>query len=80
MNAVFRQLSQGYCHVQGPDRQIPIYTITDRPADDAARLQIKDDGQIQPTFTGPDVADVACPFFDWGLSLRNPDPAGWAQY
>ena len=31
-------------------------------ADDAARIQVKDDGKIQPAFTGPDVADVAGPF------------------
>jgi hypothetical protein len=32
------------------------------PADDAARIQVKDDGKIQPALTGPDVADVASPF------------------
>ena len=25
-------------------------------------MQIKDDGEIQPTLTGPDVADIARPF------------------
>jgi hypothetical protein len=32
------------------------------PADDAARIQVKDDGKILPALTDPDVADVASLF------------------
>ena len=46
MNAVFWRLPQGDRHVQSPDRQIPFHTIADRLSNDAAGVQIKDDGQI----------------------------------
>jgi hypothetical protein len=36
--------------------------LADRPADDAARMQIQDHRQIQPALSGPDVADIASPF------------------
>ena len=28
-------------------------------------MQVQDHSQIQPALTGPDVADVACPFLVW---------------
>ena len=62
VNAAFRRLSQSDGHVQRSDRQIALHTIANRPADDAAGVQIRDDGQIEPTFAGPDVADVSGPF------------------
>lgn len=61
MNAVLRRLSQGHRHVQRPDRQIPLRAVADGPTDYAARVQVKDDAQIKPAFTGPDVADVSGP-------------------
>ena len=77
VNAVLGRLSQGDRHVQGPDREVPLYAVTHSPiqystaqysltqyspADDAAGVQIKDHSQIEPALTGPDVADVASPF------------------
>ena len=62
MNAVLVRLTQCHSHVQRPDRQIPLHPVTDRPADDAPGVQIEDNGQIQPTFARPDVADVSGPF------------------
>ena len=62
VNAVLRRLSQGYVHVQRPDRQISLDTIPDSPADDATRIQVEDDGQIQPALMRPDIADTARPF------------------
>jgi hypothetical protein len=47
MNAVLGRLSQSYCHVQRPDRQISLHTITDSPADDTPRIKIEDDGKIE---------------------------------
>jgi hypothetical protein len=49
-------------HVQGPDRQIAFHPVADSPANSAPRMQIKDDSQVEPTFLGPDIADVAWPF------------------
>ena len=43
--------------------------ITERPADDAAGVQIKDDGQIQQAFTGSDVAYITSPF--WVQAIRS---------
>ena len=61
VNAVLGRLSQCHGHVQCLDCQIPFHAITDSPADDAAGVQIKDDSQIEPALTGPDVADVSGP-------------------
>src|ERR1700682_6132685 len=41
--------------------QIPMQTITNRPADDTAGEEVDDDGQIQPSFAGPDIGDVCSP-------------------
>ena len=62
MNAVFRRLSQGGRHVQGPDRQIPFHAVADGPTDDTARVKVDDNGEIQPALTGPDarVSDLLC--------------------
>jgi hypothetical protein len=76
VNAAPGRLAQSNGHVQRGDRQISIHAVNDSPADDAARVQIKDDGQIQPSLTGPDIAYVHQPTFDWGHQQRNPDPAG----
>ena len=62
VNAALWRLSQCHGHVQRPDRQIPLHTAADGPADNATGIQIKDDSQIQPAFTGPDIGYVARPF------------------
>jgi hypothetical protein len=58
MNAVLGRLSQSYGHVQRPDRQISLHTITDSPADDTPRIKIEDDGKIEPALAGPNVRDI----------------------
>lgn len=68
----FRASPKGYGHVQRTDRQIPLHSIADRPTNDAARVQIQDDGQIQPAFMRPDLGDVACPFLVRLLSEKVP--------
>lgn len=62
VNAAFERLSQCHGHVQRSDRQIPFHAVTDGPTDDAAGIQIEDNGQIQPALTGPDIGYVASPF------------------
>ena len=62
MNAVFRRFSQGDRHVQGTDRQVPFHAVADGPSNDPSRVKVEDNGEIQPTLTGPDIADVTCPF------------------
>ena len=47
VNAALWRLSQCHGHVQRPDRQIPLHTAADGPADNATGIQIKDDSQIQ---------------------------------
>ena len=74
VNAAFGRLAQCHSHVQRPDREILFHAVADSPADDATGVQIKDDGQIQPAFAGPDVADVAGPFLIGASPLRNLDP------
>jgi len=61
VNTAFRRLSQCHSHVQRTDRQIPFHAVADGPADDATGVQIKDDGQIKPPLTGPNIAYVTGP-------------------
>src|SRR6056297_1360651 len=35
-------------------------------------MQVQNDGQIQPSLLGPDIADVACPFLVWATSSEVP--------
>ena len=42
VNAAFGGLAQGDGHVQRPDHQVTFHTVTDGPANDAARKQIQD--------------------------------------
>lgn len=45
-----------------PDRQITLPAIADRPANHTAGMQIEDHGKVEPSLSGPDVADGARPF------------------
>ncbi len=62
VDAAFVRLAERHGHLQCPDRQIPLYAIADRPTDYPPGMQIEDDSQGEPTFTRPDITDVACPF------------------
>ena len=70
MNAALGRLPQRHGHVQRPDRQVPFHTTADSPANDAPRMQIDDDGQIQPPFAGQDMGSVARPLLVWLLSAK----------
>ena len=72
MDAALRWPAQGNGHVQGSDRQVALHPTADGPADDAPRMQIKDDSQIQPAFPRPDIADVTGPFLVWAISSKVP--------
>ena len=61
VNAAFGRLAQCHSHVQRTDREILFHAVTDSPADDAPGVQIKDNGQIKPPLTGPDIAYVTSP-------------------
>jgi hypothetical protein len=65
INAVFRRLSQCDRDIESANCQVPFYEVADSPANDVTGIQIKDDSQIQPTFTGPNIADIAHPFLVW---------------
>ena len=65
MNAACGWLPERDGHLQCPDPQVALHPITDSPADNAPGMQVQDNGQIQPTFSGPDIADVASPFLVW---------------
>lgn len=60
-NAAWRWPSDRDGHVQRPQGQILLHAIADRPTDDAARKQINDYSQINPTFPRPDIGDVTSP-------------------
>ena len=61
-DAVPRWGSQSDGHLQRLDRQIGFHAAADGPADDAPRMQIEDDSEIQPALAGPDIADIARTF------------------
>lgn len=45
-------------------------SVACRPAYNASAEQIDDDGEIEPTFVGPDVGDIACLFLIDGFGLE----------
>ena len=44
MDAAFGWCSEGYGHLQRPDRQITLHAVTDRPTDNAPGVQVQDHG------------------------------------
>lgn len=62
VNAALRGLAQGDGHVQRTDRQVFLHPVTDGPADYPARMQVEDDGQIDPAFARPDIGNITGPF------------------
>ncbi len=61
-DAALWRIAQAYGHIQRVDRQILLHTVADRPAHDAATVQIKDYRKVESTLGGPDIADVPRPF------------------
>ena len=52
-------------HGEGIDGELPVLPVTHGPAHDAARIEIEQHGQMEPTLTGRDEGDVT-----------DPDPVG----
>ena len=48
--------------VQGTDGKRLLHPISRFPADNPARIEIANDGQIQPALAGPDITDIRTPF------------------
>jgi hypothetical protein len=40
------------------------------PTNEAPGMQVQDDGEIQPTFTRPNIADVTSPLLIWLISVE----------
>ena len=78
-DAAPRRGSQGDGHFQRPDRQIALHTIADHPADDAPKMQIEYDGEIQPALTGSNVADIARLLAGGRCLHRHKVISGWAD-
>ena len=62
VDAPLRRPAQGDGHVQGADRQILLHPVAYGPSDHPARMQVEDDGQIDPALPRPDIGYVTSPF------------------
>ena len=61
VNATLGLLPQRHSHLQRSDRQVALHPVAHRPVNDTPGMQIKDDSQVEPAFSGPHIADVTCP-------------------
>ena len=59
--AAWRRIAEAHCHIERPDCQILLHSVTDRPAHNAAAMQIEDDGEVEPALRRPDIGDIASP-------------------
>lgn len=60
---------------QGFDGEVALQAVTRGPADDAAREEVENDGEVEPTLCRPDVGDV-CPPLSVGTIGREPNTQG----
>ena len=72
MNAAFGWLAQCNRHLQCPDCQVTFHAIADCPANHPPRMQIKNDSQVEPSFSRPDIADVTCPLLVRLIGMEVP--------
>ena len=61
VDAALGRLAKRDGHLQSSDRQVTFHAIAHRPANNAPGMQIENDSQIVPSFSGPDTADVSGP-------------------
>jgi hypothetical protein len=54
--------AHGEGFAQSGKSQIAVHPVAGGPADDPAREQVDDDGEVQPTLAGPDIGNVGAPF------------------
>ena len=48
--------------ILSPDRQVTLHPVADCPTDDTPGMKVQDHNEIQPAFTGPDVAYITGSF------------------
>lgn len=58
-------------HLQRGDDQVAFQAIAHGPADNPARVQIQDHGQVQPAFSGRNVGNICQPFSLGRLALKS---------
>ena len=58
MNQPRRGVASHESAAQGFDREIALQAVTRGPADDAAREEVQDDGEVEPSHCRPDGGDV----------------------
>jgi hypothetical protein len=67
-------------HVQRSQRQLLGHLLVHRPADHLAGEEVEHDGQVQPAFAGPDVAQIGQPDrvrrLDRELPIQQVGPTG----
>jgi hypothetical protein len=51
-------LAYGNGSFQGRDGKILLQPVARFPIDNAAGIQVQNDGEIQPSLTGPDITDI----------------------
>ena len=61
MNATWRWPSDRDGHVQGPQGQILLHAVADRPPNDAPGEKVNDHSKINPPLARPDIGDVTSP-------------------
>ena len=77
MDAAFRRRSERDGHVQRPDRKIAFHPVRDSPTDNPPCMQAEDYGEVQPSLTCPDMAEVTCPFLVRRISVEVPIRQVW---
>lgn len=62
MDAIFERPPQRNGHLLCPDRKIAFSAVRYSPADYSPCMQVKNDNQVEPSFAGSDITDIASPF------------------
>ena len=77
MDATLGRLPQRDRHFQGASGQITFHPVRDGPADYRPGLQIEDNGEVEPSLSGPHLADVTRPFPVQLICLEVPVQQVW---
>ena len=52
-------LAKAHRRIQCPDRQVFLHTVAGRSTDNAATVQVEDNGKVEPTLCSPDISYIA---------------------
>ena len=77
VNATLGRLPQRHSHLQRSDRQVVLHPVAHRPANDTPGMQIEDDRQVEPAFSGPHIADVTGPLLVRLICMEIPVQQVW---